>query len=377
MPWRKVSIMESREEFCQLALKEDANMRGLCRRFGISPTTGYEWRERYRRTGKSGLVDRSRRPQGAPGKTPDAMEASVIALRHEHPAWGGRKLRAVLLREGIAAPSASTITAILQRHGLLAPPEAWRVPPIRFEAAFPNDLWQMDYKGHFPLTRAGRCHPLTILDDHARFALGIRALPDERGPSVKAHLIQVFQRYGLPNRILCDNGSPWGTSGGGNFTALTVWLLHLDVIACHGRAYHPQTQGKEERFHRTLKAEVLTARSFQTLEDAQAAFDAFRHTYNHVRPHEALGLLPPITRYAPSPRSYPAQLPVIDYPATAMVRCVTTRGVIKFGGKEYYLSEGFCGYPVALYPSEDDAIKTVFFRHYEVGKIDLRTPIGS
>jgi transposase InsO family protein len=376
MPWREVSIMQSREEFCELALKEGTNMRALCRRFGISPKTGYQWRERYRQEGRDGLSDRSRRPQESPWKTPVEIEDEVIELRHRHPAWGGRKLRAVLLRRGITSPSASTITEILRRHGLLTPGEDWRQLPTRFEAPFPNDLWQMDYKGHFPLVPRGRCHPLTVLDDHARYALGIRAHADQRETSVKAELIQLFQRYGLPNRILCDNGSPWGTSSAhAVFTTLAVWLLHLDVITTHGRPWHPQTQGKDERFHRTLKDEVIATRSFHSLDHAQTAFDVFRHTYNHLRPHEALGLLPPITRYAPSLRSYPVQLPVIEYPDTATVRHVTSRGVIKFGGQQYYLGEPFSGYPVALYPSEDDAMKKVFFRHYQVATIDLRTPV--
>jgi transposase InsO family protein len=375
MPWREVSIMESREEFCELALKEGANMSALCRRFEISRTTGYEWRDRYLQTGRPGLADRSRRPRESPWKTSAEIEDEVITLRHQHPAWGGRKLRAVLLRRGIVSPSASTITEILRRHELLSSQESWRQTPTRFEAPFPNDLWQMDYKGHFPLTSAARCHPLTVLDDHARFALGIRALSNQRETTVKAELIQLFERYGLPNRILCDNGSPWGTSTHGIFTGLAVWLLHLDVIMTHGRPLHPQTQGKDERFHRTLKDEVISTRSFHSLDHAQTAFDVFRHTYNHLRPHEALGLLPPITRYAPSVRSYPTQLPLIEYPDTAVVRNVTSRGVIKFEGREYYLGEAFSGYPVGLFPSEDDGTKKVFFRHYQVAQIDLRTPV--
>jgi transposase InsO family protein len=264
---------------------------------------------------------------------------------------------------------------ILRRHELLSPQEDWRRPPTRFEADFPNALWQMDYKGHFPLSSAARCHPLTVLDDHARFALGIRALANERETTVKAELIQLFQRYGLPNRILCDNGSPWGTSSHAIFTGLAVWLLHLDVVMTHGRPWHPQTQGKDERFNRTLKDEVLATRSFHSLEHAQTAFDVFRHTYNHLRPHEALGLQPPITRYSPSLRSYPTQLPPIEYPDAAIVRRVTSRGVIKLEGQQYYLGEPFSGYPVALYPSEDDATKKVFFRHYQVATIDPCTPV--
>jgi transposase InsO family protein len=367
--------MDEREEFARLAATEGANRRELCRRYGISPTTGYTWLRRYQEQGRAGLADHARRPWHSPGQTPAAVEARVIAVRQEHPAWGGRKIRAVLLREGIPAPSASTITAILTRHQLIAPEATLlRLQPQRFEAAYPNDLWQMDFKGHIPLVGGGRCHPLTVLDDHSRFNLGLRALGSEQTEPVKAELIRLFCRYGLPNRILCDNGPPWGSSVG-PFTTLGVWLLHLDVVPIHGRPYHPQTQGKDERFHRSLTEELLRTRSFATLHDAQAAFDGWRHVYNQVRPHEALGLVPPMTRYRSSPRPYPQQVPVIDYPDTDVVRRPSTRGVIKLRGRSFYVGEAFHGYPVALRPTPDEAGYTVFFRHYAVARIDLHAPL--
>jgi transposase InsO family protein len=377
MPWTEVSVMESRHEFCQLASREDANIRMLCRRFGISPTTGYLWLTRYRRHGAAGLLDYSRRPQTSPGKTADEIEAAVLSLRRKHPAWGGRKLRVVLLSEGLAAPSPSSITRILHRHQMLGPEEEISRPWNRFEASFPNDLWQMDYKGHFPLARQGRCHPLTVLDDHSRFVLGLRALPDQRRTSVQAELIRLFERFGLPNRILCDNGPPWSSSDLTRYTRLTVWLLHLDIQVSHGRPFHPQTQGKGERFHRTLQTELLSSRTFDTLLDAQLAFDGWRHAYNQIRPHEALGLIPPGTRYECSPRSYPKSLPPIDYAGADCVRTVTTRGVIKLRAHDYYLGEGFAGYRVALRPTNEDALYSVFFRHYEVAHIDLRKPLDT
>lgn len=371
MPWMEVSIIDAREEFCRLALREGANIRELCRRFELSPTTGYLWRRRYRQEGRAGLVDRPRRPMSSPRKTPDAIEKAVVALRKKHPAWGGRKLRRYLLNQRRPCPSASTVTVILERHGLLLHDEKVRRPFQRFEAAFPNDLWQMDYKGHFALARGGRCHPLTVLDDHARFALGIRALANERADMVQEELTTIFRRYGLPNRILCDNGPPWSSSGRGIYTHLSVWLLRLDVVTIHGRPMHPQTQGKAERFHRTLQSEAIASHSFETLTHAQEAFDKFRQTYNQVRPHEALGLAVPLELYRPSTRPYPEVLPSIEYSETDLVRHVTSRGVIKLGGKSYYVSEGFSGYPVAVRETEHDAIRTVFFRHYPVASIDL------
>jgi transposase InsO family protein len=286
MPFEERSIMSHREEFCRLATAPGANVRELCRRFGICPTSGYKWIERWRAEGREGLSDRSRRPLTSPGRSSPAVEEQVLAVRRAHPRWGGRKIRRVLQREGLAeAPSASTATAILRRHGLLDGPRAgeardWR----RFESAAANDLWQMDFKGHVA-TAVGRLHPLTVLDDRSRYSLVLAACGDEREATVRARLTGAFRRYGLPWRMLADNGSPWG-SAGGEPTRFAVWLMDLDVALIHGRPYHPQTQGKEERFHRTLKGEVLDGRTFRSLEEAETAFAAWREVYNSRRPHE-------------------------------------------------------------------------------------------
>lgn len=289
MPFKECSLMDVRAEFCRLALAEGVNRRELCRRWKISPATAYKWLERYRCDGVAGLADRSRRPLASPLRTAGALEDRVLAVRSEHPAWGGRKIRRVLQNEGVAlVPSASTITEILRRHGRLDGPGAGETRHwTRFEHAEPNDLWQMDFKGHFAM-RAGRCHALTVLDDHSRYALEVGACDNERGTTVRARLEALFERYGLPLLMLADNGSPWGTAGSEErHTVLTVWLLDLGIGITHGRAYHPQTQGKEERFHRTLIAEVVNGRLFGDIAEAQKAFDAWRPIYNDKRPHEA------------------------------------------------------------------------------------------
>jgi transposase InsO family protein len=372
MPWKAVSLMDAREEFCRLASQEGRQMRELCRRYEISPTTGYQWLRRYQAAGRVGLADVSRRPHHSPSQIDAALEDAVLAVRTAHPTWGGRKIRAVLLRAGGPSPSASTITAILTRHGCLAPGDPRdRQAPQRFEAPYPHALWQMDFKGHFPLVRGGRCHPLTVLDDHSRFNLTIHALGTEHTAPVQAELTRLFQRYGLPNRILCDNGAPWGSSGL-RTTTLGVWLLRLDVGVIHGRPYHPATQGKEERFHRTLVTDLLATTSFGTLDEAQQGFDHFRASYNHERPHEAIGLVPPSSRYHLSGRAFPATLPAVEYDSHELVRRVTTNGRIKLAGHTYPVGEAFTGYPVAIRPSEIDGIEHVYFRHYPVATIDRR-----
>ena len=378
VPWGERSIMSLRREFVRLACRDGTNLRELCRRYGISPTTGYGLVHRYRAEGDGGLADRSRRPAHSPLRTPAAIEAEVLRLRDRHPAWGGRKLRRRLQDLGVASvPSASTITAILRRHGRLEGSEAdrrrdWQ----RFERPMANELWQMDFKGHFALA-TGRCHPLTVLDDHSRFSLTIAACADERGATVRQHLTAVFRRFGLPDRLLMDNGSPWGAPGDWDgeapHTPFTVWLLQLGIAISHGKPYHPQTQGKDERFHRSLKAEAIGQRRFHDLEDCQQAFDAWRAVYNLERPHQALGLATPASRYQPSPRPFPETLPSFDYGPDAILRRVQQHGRIGFKNRIWRVGRAFQGHTVALRPTIVDGIFDVVFCCERIAQIDLHS----
>lgn len=371
MPWKQVTPMSQKKEFVHLARAEGANLTRLCERFDISRKTGYKWLARYELEGESGLAERSRQPRRSPGMTPPAVEEAIVRLREAHPAWGGRKLRARLLHLGWqAVPAASTITGILRRHGLIDPAEsakhrAWR----RFEAQAPNELWQMDFKGHVAIS-SGRCHPLTVLDDHSRYALGLEACADQRTGTVRERLTAIFRRYGLPRKILVDNGSPWGSDREHPFTPLTVWLLRLGVRVGHSSPYHPQTLGKDERFHRTLKAEVLQHCQALDLAGCQRRFENWRLIYNVERPHEALGLAPPVSRYRQSPRSFPDRLPKWDYGPGDHVRRVQAQGWVSFRGREYRLSQAFRGETVALRPTCQDGVWEVFFGPHRLGHID-------
>jgi transposase InsO family protein len=375
MPWKHVTPMSQRKEFVSLAMVDGVNMSRLCRRFEISRKTGYKWVARARAEGETGLADRSRRPRRSPRTTPRGLEEAVLQVREVHPAWGGRKLRVRLQAQGwTQVPAASTITAILHRHGLIDPGEsakhqAWQ----RFEAPAPNDLWQMDFKGHFELT-PGRCHPLTVLDDHSRYALGLEACADERRHTVQQRLTAIFRRYGLPRKMLMDNGPPWGAEGQADYTILTVWLLRLGVRVSHSRPYHPQTLGKDERFHRTLKAELLQYCQGLALVQCQPRFDAWRLTYNLERPHEALGLAVPASRYRESPRSFPEQLPAIEYGPGDVVRKVYETGRISFHNRFFRLGKAFRGESVALRPTVTDGLWEVYFGQHRIARINLREP---
>lgn len=371
MPWNTRDAMSLKEEFIALALQPDSNRRELCRRFGISPQTAYKWLKRYEQSGRDGLHEKSRRPLNSPKRTPPALETEVVALRQAHPAWGGRKISHVL-NCGIAP---STVTNVLHRHLLILPPEKEAKKPWqRFEHEAPNDLWQMDFKGYFP-TQQGQCHPLTVVDDHSRFNLAIQACANERKETVQEKLSEVFRRYGLPARINTDNGSPWGSPRNpGELSELGVWLVRLGIRLSFSRPYHPQTNGKNERFHRALKAEVLKGKHFHDLIEAQAAFDQWREIYNLQRPHEALGYQVPMERYRTSPWPFPEKLEDFEYaPDDEVTKVYHSR--FRFRKHYFRIAKGLAGHLIAIRPRpESEVLYDVYFCHQFLRTIDLNNP---
>jgi len=373
MPWTEETRMSSRRQFVDAVLSGDETMSELCRRFGISRKTVYKWLRRYQARGDAGLEDASRRPRRCRSQTPSKVETRAVSVREKHPAWGGRKIHAVLRREGCKPlPAPSTITGILRRHGLIAPEESRKHRAFqRFERESPNELWQMDFKGHYPVGDA-RCHPLTILDDHSRFLLRLQACPNESRGVVESGLRSVFGEYGLPEAMLMDNGAPWGHDADHPYTRLTVWLIRHRIRVIHGRPYHPQTQGKEERLHRTLTAEVLSRRTGHSLGQWQHHFDHWRSVYNHERPHEALGMDVPAARYRPSDRAFTDEPPPIDYPKGDTVRKVDKIGRISFQNRPVTIGKGFAAQRVGRSPTPIDGVFDVYFCHQCVKQLDLR-----
>jgi transposase InsO family protein len=373
MPWQEVSTMSLRKEFIEFVLCEGSNFSEQCRRFGISRNTGYKWLSRWHESGEDGLFDCSRRPHCSPSQVSSRLEGLILSLRDEHPSWGGRKLKRRLEDLGHKElPSPSTITEVLRRNNRLCKEEslkrqAWQ----RFEHEEPNDLWQMDYKGHFAMTGGKRCHPLTVLDDHSRFSLCLLACANQQGITVQAALTHVFRHYGLPLRMTMDNGAPWGCDFKHTFTPLTVWLIRLGIRVGHSRPYHPQTQGKDERFHRTLGVELLKGRIFADLDECQEGFDRWRDVYNRQRPHEAIGMKTPARRYKPSKRSFPEKLLPIEYDQDDIVRKVNGNE-ISFKGKAYTLPKAFHGLPVALRNTEHDGKVDIYFMQHKIATINLK-----
>ncbi|HSP05911.1 MAG TPA: DDE-type integrase/transposase/recombinase, partial [Acidobacteriota bacterium] len=269
-------------------------------------------------------------------------------------------------------PAASTITAILRRQGMIDASESAKHFGIeRFEREHPNDLWQMDFKGHVGWPD-GRCHPLTILDDCSRYALAIKACLNEKTETVQESLIETFRRYGLPNQMIMDNGSPWGDDGSNPYTRLTVWLIRQGILISHSRPLHPQTMGKDERFHRTFKAELLGDWLPWSQEETQKRFDQWRFTYNHHRPHEALNMEVPANRYRISNRIFNESLPAIQYAPADTVRVVQQKGIVHFQGREIRIPKAFAGQRIALRPrAQSDGCFDIYYVRQFIITIDL------
>jgi transposase InsO family protein len=375
MPWREVSLMDQRQEFVRLFQQPGVNRRELCRRFGISPKAAYKWLARGSAEDKDWAGDRSRRPHLSPARSTEEIEAAVLRIRDSHPAWGARKIHRRLAAQYASLPATSTIHAILARHDRIPPPSQ---PSqfIRFEHPAPNDVWQMDFKGRFPLGDRQMCHPLTMVDDHSRYALCLQACTNEQSETVQQHLERTFRRYGLPNAFLVDNGVPWGTCSEVRWTKLRVWLLKLGINVIYARPHHPQTKGKNERFHRTLKAEVLSMTTFRTTRDLQKAFDRWRHVYNTERPHQSLDYDVPVNRYRPSLRSLPSKLPEPEYEEGTIVRRASAQKAnFRFGNRRWRAPEAFRGELLAIRPLTADGQFGVFFGAHQVACIDLRNGV--
>lgn len=374
MPWRETCPMDQRLEFIACRLRDEAPMSELCAAFGISRKTGYKWLQRYEAEGPSGLEARSRAPHGHGRRMAPEIAEAILALRRDRPHWGPRKLRVVLQAQHpeVIWPAPSTIGDLLRRHGLSdrrrrrayvtgSPPAAF-APIVE-----PNDLWCIDFKGWFRTADGRRCDPLTVTDAYSRYAL-VCAIVEPCHAPVEAALRAAFARCGLPKAIRSDNGPPFAAAGPGGLSRLSLGWLKAGIALERIAPGQPQQNGRHERFHRTLKQETSSPPAASAREQ-QARFDAFCHDYNHLRPHEALGLRPPASLWRPSPRRYPEALAKPWYDAHHAVRRVRASGEIKWAGRPVFISETLAGEPVGVAETRDGQW-LVRYANIDLGIID-------
>ena len=369
MPWKRMGVDEQRMQFVARAVSGKEGMAALCREFGVSRPTGYLWRRRYEQAGSfTGLRELSRRPHRSPTRTDEANEQRVVALREET-GWGAKKLH-VLLRDeqGVVIP-VRTIHRILERRGRIGE-KVHTAAPGRFERAEPNELWQMDTKGQYPLP-GGECHPLSIVDDHSRYAVGLYALPRLSTEGAWICLVETFRSYGVPQAMLMDRGTLWWTEHNGwGLTRLSVRLIEQGIRLAYGRICHPQTQGKVERFHRTLGLDLRHRGLPEGWPEWPAVLAAVRRDYNERRPHEALGMRRPAEVYRPSQRAYQEQPREWEYPAGSVVRRLNRNGLLREGGRQWFVCESLGGHRVRI--EQVDGKMLVSYRHMYIREIDLK-----
>jgi transposase InsO family protein len=311
---------------------------------------------------------------------PDAVADALVQARKQHTSWGPKKLRAfVAEREpDLVMPAASTIGELLKKRGLIHPRRRRLRVPLHSNplagCSRPNELWCVDFKGHFGLGDRSRCHPLTITDQYSRYLLKCEGMLKPKGPDVQEQFERTFREFGLPERIRSDNGPPFASVGLGGLTELSVWWLKLGIIPERIEPGRPEQNGQHERMHRTLKHEA-TSPACATLGEQQRVFDHFRHEFNDERPHEALGQKQPAKVYVTSARSYPACLREPSYGDDVLVRRVDKAGGITRRGKWLRLASCLHHEPIGLRPVEEDRWE-LFYGPVLLGILDETRPIA-
>ena len=369
MAWRTESVMDQRVEFVLRAKEGEEAIAELCREYGISRPTGYLWLNRYEQVGSvKGLAERSRRPVHSPQRTTEEIESAVLALR-DKTGWGGPKIAKVLERKGVVVAPA-TAQRILKRAGRVVPPVTDKTSQ-RFEKAECNELAQMDFKGEYTLP-AEKCYPLSFIDDCSRYCHGLWPLPGTGGAGVKQTLESYFRAQGVPRSILMDHGTPWySTTNQHGLTWLAVWLLKQGVVLRYSGVGHPQTQGKVERFHQTLKARTRHRGAPTTMGDWERWAAEFREEYNHERPHESLGMKTPAEVYQPvNLRPYQEPPRAWEYHGGTVKR-LNTQGMLYYRQQRYFVSEALAEECVRV--DELDGKLLVTFRHMTVREIEVCT----
>jgi putative transposase len=376
MPWKVINQMDLKIQLISDWNNGYSSKTDLSQKYGVSRPTVYKWLERYKRSGIEGLVEQNRAPKNCPNKTPQGVLDLLIQEKLNNRKRGPRKVRAQLMRKypELELPAASTIGYWLKKEGLVERRKRRsRVPPYGQPFAgcnAPNDVWSVDYKGHFHMGNGQVCYPLTISDNSSRFLIRCQALEGPRYVPTRRCIESAFREYGLPRAIRCDNGTPFAGRCIGGLSRLSIWWIQLGIIPERIEKGCPQENGRHERMHRTLKYEALDPIA-KDLKEQQKSFDIFRYDYNNCRPHESLNDKTPSDCYKKSIHPYVERPHLPGYGHEYEVRNVHHSGEIKFMGRPFYLTELLTGQYVGL-KEIDDGLWQLQFSFYVLGSIDLR-----
>jgi putative transposase len=382
MPWKTVSLLKARQRLVEAVLSRRKTVQDLGRQFGVSRKTAYKWLQRFRVSGIKGLQDRSRRPARSPRKLSAFWVRQIADWRRRRPHWGAKKLRQQLRRQQPrrAAPSARTIQRWLKALGWVRPRPA-RTPagpalphPGLTEPTRPNQVWTVDFKGHFRTADGVRQEPLTIRDLFSRFGLALRLLPNQDDGHTRRVMMKVFRQRGLPDAIRVDNGAPFAGKGALGLSRLSVWWMRLGIRVEFTRRARPGDNAAHEQFHGCYQREVV-AQGGPHRAAMQRPSDRWLARYNQERPHEALQQKTPADVYRPSRKVYPAKLPALTYPAGWEIRRVRKHGDIKWQGRLRFIGRAFVGETIGLKPKSQSQWE-VFLGRQLIGCLEAKDKGG-
>lgn len=383
MPWKESNEMSQRIEFVMKAEKNKDNFSELCREFNISRTLGYRLLSRYQEYGLEGIAPYSRRPHGNPNKTDEDIVCEIVKLRIQHSNWGGKTIRAVLLRSypSEKIPSARTIDRILQRSSLVRKrrkrtgkylPDGEIIVPKK-----PNEVWTVDFKGWWKTKNGETCFPLTIRDEHSRYVLNLSAHKSPSFKPVKEQFKRCFETYGLPDYIRSDNGGPFAAVCSiQGLSQLSSWWVSLSVLPNRIKPASPYMNGAHERMHRDIKHD-LQSNPEKNIESQQEAFNKWLDFFNCERPHQALQMRTPSECYVESSRKYDPAEPEYGYPCDYETRKVGCRGHIYWKSKKVFISNALTKRRIGIKKERDEKL-SVWFCELFLGETsaDFSLPLG-
>jgi putative transposase len=376
MPWRTKNQQEQRYDLVRLMRGRRDSITELSRQWRVSRKTAYKWLNRYRRKGLPGLKDAGRQPQN-PQRTGRHWLERLRRLRQQRPTWGARKLRQRLkqMHGDDRVPAVATLSRWLKRWGLVRGRRRRLAGPIILRkgvraANQPNEVWTVDFKGWYRLGDGTRVDPLTVRDLYSRYGLRVVLLPNQRIEATRREFERIFCQYGLPQRIRCDNGTPFGGAGPTGLTRLSAWWLKLGIEVEFITPGRPCENGAHEQFHRVYKAEVAKVPAQRKAQQQRRSNDWLRD-YNEVRPHEALQMTVPAAHYQHSQRPMPVKVKPWDYPPGWIRRWVRGNGEINWQGERRFVGEAFVRDYVGLKPVSQ-GVWRVYFGPKLVGELHER-----
>ena len=379
MPWKEISIVKTRQEFCLRAFKSEENFTQICRKFGVSTKTGYKWLKRFEESGVAGLEDKPPVAKTIRNKTEYKTQMRLIKIKGKHMAWGAKKIQEIFKRKYPSeyVPCRSTIEELFKREGLVKRKRRRRTkdPSLiqaRIKPTKPNELWTVDFKGWWWTPKDERCEPLTVRDDFSKYILGIETPEKGDIPNVKAVFEALFRRYGLPEYIRSDNGPPFGNAfNQWGLTKLSVWWMSLGIKIDRSDPGHPEQNGSHERMHRDMKKE-LQNKIYGDLGVHQKVFEKWRKEFNEVRPHEALGMKTPKEVYVKSERKYTGEEIEIEYDGRMRSRMVNNRGYFHWKNQHIFVGNPFSGYNIGIKERARKWLE-VWFDNFKLGEINPDT----